>query len=210
MLTLAAMQLLDAPLDQLMDAPRNANQLDPKKFDELVGSIRRIGFVQHILVRRVEGFGLEIVDGHHRARAMRHLGESTIPSILLESDEDPRLVALALNRLRGQTNLAAASLIIGELLDAGLTESELSISGFTEREMRELVDALDSPDDPSLDDVAGAEVPEPIGAEPVRPFLLELTFRTKEELAAARRALRKAAGKGNDLADGLMRMVRGE
>lgn len=182
------------------------------KYRELVESIRRIGFVQHALVRSLEDNEeeFEIVDGHHRCKAMRELGELFVPCIVLEGDEDPRVVALAMNRLRGETDLAVASIMIEELMDAGLSTEDLSITGFSAKELQDLVDALESPDDPSLDDIAGTDVPEEIGSDVARPFLLELTFRSKADLDVVRRALRKAAGKGVELGEGLMRLIRPE
>ena len=204
------MKVAELAIDRLVNAPRNANKMTPQRYALLVDSIRRIGFVQHILVRALDDEAWEIVDGHHRRDAMRDLGNATIPSIVLEGGEDPRLVALAMNRLRGETDLATASVIIEELVAEAFSAEDLAISGFTERELQELVEALDSPDDPQLEDLEGAEVPQEVGADVARPYLLDLTFRTKEDLSAARKALRKAAGKGGDIADGLLRLIRGE
>jgi ParB-like chromosome segregation protein Spo0J len=204
------MKLLDVPIDRLEDAPRNPNKMSPSKFEALVESIRRIGFVQHVIVRESGSERWEIVDGHHRRDALRILGETSVPAVQLEGSEDPRLVALALNRIRGETDLATASLVIEELMDAGLSHADLSISGFSDRELTELVAALATTDDPSLEDLDGLEVPEPVGTPVARPFLLELTFSSRADLVAARKALRKAAGKGGNLADGLLRVVRPE
>jgi ParB-like chromosome segregation protein Spo0J len=204
------MQLLDVPLDLLDAAPRNANKMSPAKFSELVNSIRRIGFITAIVARDTGNGRFEIVDGHHRAKAMREIGELVIPSVMFSANEDPRLVALALNRLRGETDLATASQIIDDLLSIEQIDlSSLSISGFSERELNDLVAALNQ-DELDLDDLGSADLPQEVGSDVVKPFLLELTFRTKEDLAAARKSLRKAAGKGSDLSDGLLRLIRAE
>jgi ParB-like chromosome segregation protein Spo0J len=202
-------KIISAPIGSLRDAPTNANRLSDAKYRELVTSIRRIGFVVPIVARDLGNGDIEIVDGHHRVKAMRELGEVEVPTLLVQGEEDPRLIALALNRLRGETDLAAASRIIEELLETGLTHADLSISGFTDREMIELVASLVDADI-DLDDLGGTELPAEVGEPSARPFLLDLTFRSKDDLAAARKALRKAAGKGGELADGLLRLVRGE
>jgi ParB-like chromosome segregation protein Spo0J len=202
-------QIIATPIQTLHDAPQNANKMDAAKYRELVLSIRRIGFVVPIVARDLGNGDLEIVDGHHRVKAMREIGEAFVPTLIITGDEDPRLVALALNRLRGETDLAVASMIVEELLESGLSTVDLSITGFSERELSELVSALEQPD-LDLDDLGGTSLPEEIGTPVAKPFLLDLTFRTKADLAAARKALRKAAGKGGDLADGLLRLVRAE
>lgn len=200
------MQLSKIGIDLLDDAPRNANKMTEAKYAGLKESIKRVGFTQPILVTDTANGRFEIVDGHHRRDAMRDLGHADIPVVILQPGEDPRLVALAMNRLRGDTDLAVAGMMIDEMLDEGLEIPDLAISGFTEKELRDLVDALNTPE-PSLDDVSGAELPEEVGTPVARPFLLELTFKSKQDLAAAKKALKKAAGKGGDLADGLLRLV---
>lgn len=202
-------QIIAAPTNTLRDAPQNANKMSAATYRELVLSIRRIGFVVPIVARDLGDGELEIVDGHHRVKAMKELGEVAVPTLIVTGDEDPRLVALALNRLRGETDLAVASMIVEELLESGLSTMDLSITGFSERELGELVSALEQPD-PDLDDLGNTGMPEEVGTPVARPFLLDLTFRSKADLQAARKALRKAAGNGGDLADGLLRLVRPE
>lgn len=204
------MHIIDAPIDLLDDAPLNANKMTPAKLDQLVQSIKRVGFVQHILVTSV-GDRWQIVDGHHRRRAMAQLGRTHVPAVVLEPGEDPRLVALALNRIRGETDLSVAAQVVTDLMEV-MDASALDISGFSERELASLVDALEGPREPTLADLAEAELPEPV-EEPNpedRPFVLELAFRSRADLNAAKRALRRAAGKGGDLADGLLRLAGGD
>ena len=203
------MKALTVDLTDLDPAPRNANVLPPAQYDRLVESIRRVGFAQPILVRPLAGGRYELVDGHHRTRAMRELGEPTIPAVVLEGNEDPRLVALAMNRLRGETDLAIAGLIIEDLIDDGVLADALSISGFSESELNDLVSAMQS-SEPSLDDMDLGGQPEAPPDQVAKPFLLELTFTCREDLALVKKALRKAVGRGGDLADGLLRLINAE
>jgi ParB-like chromosome segregation protein Spo0J len=193
-------------LSKLRPAPRNANVMSVHLYGALVSSIRRVGFIDPILARDLGDGSYEIVDGHHRSRAAVDAGLGDVPALVLAGDEDPKLVALALNRIRGETDLAVAAEIVQELLANGLDEVDLSMTGFTDAEIRELASALDT-SEPSLDDVGGLSTPEEVGTRPAKPFLLELTFRSKEELALVRKALRKAAGKGNDLSEGMLVLV---
>lgn len=207
------MRSIQVALDKLVAAPTNANVMSPEKSASLVESIRRIGFVVPIVVKPLEPLDTgmySIVDGHHRVDACHELDMTDVWAVVLESEEDERVVALALNRLRGETDLATASMIIAELVDEGLAPVDLNITGFSQKEIDELLAATNSSDDVSLEDLSGTEVPEEVGTPPPRPYLLELTFRSKEDLASVRKALRKAVGKGGDLADGLLRLVRAE
>ena len=199
-----------APLSSLVGSPHNANVMSKDKYAGLIESIRRVGFVVPILIKELDLGRNLIVDGHHRSRAAGELGMTDVPAVMLEGNEDPRVVALAVNRLRGETDLAVASIIMLELVEAGLQPIDLSITGFSEREINDLLAATQSPDDVELDDLSGSSLPEEVGTPALKPYLLELTFRRKEDLLAARRALKKAAGRGGDHSDGLLRLIRGE
>jgi hypothetical protein len=133
-----------------------------------------------------------------------------VPAVIAETDEDPRLIALAMNRIRGETDLAVAGMMIEELIEAGIDQDMLSISGFSERELSDLLEAMNSSDEPNLDDLGSATMPDDPSAPVKKPFLLELTFRKKEDLQAVKKALRKAVGKGGDLADGMLRLIAAE
>jgi len=202
------MHLIDIPLECLRDAPQNANRMGRARFDQLVESIRRNGFVVPLLVRELDAPEYELIDGHHRRDAAKIAGLTSVPSVVFDEGEDPRLVALALNRLRGDTDLSVAADMISDLVEGGADLSSLLVSGFTESELSELI-AASRHEDPDLDDLAMTEMPAEVGAPVARPFLLELVFRNKEELNDARKALRKACGKGGNMADGLLRLVRG-
>lgn len=205
------MNIVTIDLDKLRDAERNANRMEKDAFERLKVSIQTIGFVQPIYVRALPDGTFEVIDGHHRSRAMRELGHRSISAVVEDptNPRDPRLVALALNRLRGETDLAAAGLMIQDLLDDAHSMDDLAITGFSESEIGDLIKAL-MPSDPTADDLGDVELPQDPEESVDRPFMLELSFKRKEDISAAKRALRKAAGKGNDLADGLLRLISGE
>ncbi len=201
------MHISQVELASLRRAPRNANRLAPDQYKLLVESIRRIGYVQPILVSVDEDGDHEIIDGHHRVVAMMELGMTNAQAVILAPGEDKRLVAMALNRLRGDTDLAVAGLVIQEMIGDGVDLSDLSISGFDEQECADLLEAVSATDDMTLDDMGDADMPEDEPDSVARPFLLELTFRNRADLTTARKALRNAVGKGGDLADGLLRLA---
>ncbi len=58
-----------------------------------------------------------------------------------------------------------------------------------------------------VEGIIGGSGEEPPAAP--KPFALELRFDTREELARVKRSLKKAAGKGQKLEAGLMRIIDG-
>lgn len=200
-------------VDAIVPAPRNANQMSAGRFAQLKGAIGSAGFLQPVLVQPGEKAGVfEIVDGHHRVQAARELGRAEVPVVVLPRG-DARIIALSMNRLRGETNLAEAALVIDELVGEGISAEDLDVTGFSVAEINDLIASVRSTE-PELDDLDAAVQPDATadaGGSPVdRPFVLELRFRTRVDLAAAKKALRRAAGKGAELADGLLRVVGSE
>ncbi len=94
---------------------------------ELVGSIREIGVLQPIVVRR-RGEGFELVMGERRLRATRLAGLDTIPAIVRETDDTNMLRdALVENLHRSQLNPLEEAAAYQQLLDDfGLTHDQLA------------------------------------------------------------------------------------
>ena len=106
------LKLEEAVLDPILlrDADENPNKMEPEQLSMLAEAIRRKGFLQPILVRRVEG-QYEIIDGHHRTRAAREVGLTEIPCLVATncSDEDAAALRIGMNRFRGELDLAGTA-----------------------------------------------------------------------------------------------------
>lgn len=111
-----------------------ANQFQPRKhFDEealssLVDSIRAVGVLQPVLVRRVADNEFELIAGERRCRAARRAGLQTIPALVQEVNDVASLErALVENLHREDLNpideAAAYQLLIE---DFNLTHEEVS------------------------------------------------------------------------------------
>ncbi len=81
------------PVDQLQPNPHQPRQAFDA-LDELVASIRRVGVLEPLLVRRATE-GYEIISGERRYRASRVAGLEELPCIILEVD-DTRALEIAL------------------------------------------------------------------------------------------------------------------
>jgi ParB family chromosome partitioning protein len=136
-----------AELDGLVDGGARFAELDPTHItsnsrqprqvfdedahDELVRSVREVGVLQPVVVRRIAGPGearYELVMGERRWRAAQAAGLPTIPTIIRETADDVMLRdALLENLHRAQLNPLEEAAAYDQLLqDFGCTQDELS------------------------------------------------------------------------------------
>jgi len=118
----------ELPLDEIRPNPRQPRTVfDEDALDELVGSIREIGVLQPVVVRRA-GDGYELIMGERRWRAAGAAGLDAIPAIIRETgDEDLLRDALLENLHRSQLNPLEEAAAYQQLLDDfGCTHDELA------------------------------------------------------------------------------------
>jgi ParB family chromosome partitioning protein len=192
------------PIAELHPATRNPNVMSEEQVAMLRAAIRREGFLQPVLVaRRTAGY--EIIDGHHRTRAASEEGMVEVPGVVLENMPPDRAEALrlAMNRLRGDVDLAVASQIITDLSASGWKMEELLYTGFSSEEIDDLLAAARHT---TADDLLGQAVDVPADVDaPPGEYVLELRFTARDEFAAAKRQLKKL-GSG-DMTTGLLRLL---
>ena len=97
--------MIEIPLTHLRSRADNANIMPEALLIKLAGHIERTGRYPHLIVRPMPGEtgAYEILDGHHRAEALRRLRSETARCEVWEVDDDEALVLLAtLNRLQGR------------------------------------------------------------------------------------------------------------
>lgn len=201
-------KVIEVQIARLIEDPNNPNHMGEEEFQALVQNIRTVGFLQPILVKEPDEEGnYPIVDGHHRSQAASKAGLSRVLAVVWDgTDEMRQALAIGMNKLRGALNLGEVSKIVAELSEAGWGTEELKITGYSEAEIDDLLKAAQPKDD---DDVLkGATSNEPDGDseedEGSRTFTLELSFKSADDLQKAKRALKRAAGKGGELGDGLL------
>jgi ParB family chromosome partitioning protein len=109
--------------------PKQPRQVfDDEALDELMVSIREVGFLQPIVVREVGGDKYELVMGERRWRAAQALGREMIPAIIRETRDDAMLRdALLENIHRANLNPLEEAAAYQQLLDEfGATHDELA------------------------------------------------------------------------------------
>lgn len=122
------------PLESIDANPRQPRQFfDEEEIEELAASIREVGLLQPIVVRRAPGSDdedprYELIMGERRTRAARAAGLETIPAIVRYTDDQDLLRdALLENLHRVQLNpLEEAAAYKALLEDFGCTHAELS------------------------------------------------------------------------------------
>ncbi len=146
------------PLARLVPSPRNARTHSDAQVAEIAGSIRTFGFANPILVSE-EG---DIIAGHGRLAAARQLGLTEVPVIKISglNEVQRRQLMLADNRIALNAGWDSEMLQL-ELKDLSLLGANLSVLGFTEKELKEALSPAFEPGLTDEDDVPDRQ-PNPV------------------------------------------------
>lgn len=149
------------PLERLKSYERNARTHSPEQIAQICASISEFGFTNPILVDSSDG----IIAGHGRLSAASALGLSTVPVVVLDhlSERQRRAYILADNQFALNAGWDT-ELLRMELTDLQDEDFDLSVIGFSDEELAELLPEVEELDAEPLDDAD--EVPEP----PVDPI----------------------------------------
>lgn len=119
----------ELPADQIRPNERQPRtDFDPDAMAELVHSIREVGLLQPVVVRRLAPQSFELVMGERRWRACQDAGLVTVPAIVRGTDDTDMLRdALLENLHRSQLNPLEEAAAYGQLLeDFSCTHEELA------------------------------------------------------------------------------------
>lgn len=119
----------EVPVGQIRPNRAQPRQVfDEEAMAELVHSIREIGVLQPVVVRRHGPEDYELVMGERRWRASQEAGLETVPAIVRETDDDDMLRdALLENLHRAQLNPLEEAAAYSQMLeDFGCTHEELA------------------------------------------------------------------------------------
>ncbi len=128
-------EFAEISLDDIRPNPKQPRAIfDEDELAELVHSIREIGVLQPVVVRRVPPgtpdteARFELIMGERRWRASRDAGKTTVPAIIKATDDDDLLRdALLENLHRSQLNALEEAAAYQQLLDDfGCTQEELA------------------------------------------------------------------------------------
>ena len=119
----------ELPIDQVRPNARQPRQVfEEEALGELVHSIREVGLLQPVVVRRTGEDSYELIMGERRWRASQEAGLTAIPAIVRHTDDNDMLRdALLENLHRSQLNPLEEAAAYGQLLeDFGCTHDELA------------------------------------------------------------------------------------
>lgn len=121
--------LLEVPLNAVAPNPKQPRtRFDDDTIRSLAASIREIGILQPIVVRRTGDGAYELIAGERRLRAARVAGLATVPVVLRDSDDSELLrEALIENIHREDLNPIELAEAFRQLLEElGLKQEELA------------------------------------------------------------------------------------
>lgn len=199
------------PTSRLLPRKFNPNKMSRSEYRSLVLAIDKLGFLQPLLVRPhprdLESY--EVIDGAHRLKAARELKLEQIPCVRRDtSNPDASALQIGMNKNRGAIDLSAASTAVAELAADGWSLQDIAVTGFSEEEIGDLLKSVNADAEAVLRDV---DVSEPeVTTSNAKAHILEVEFNDRESMQKAKRALRRAAGKGAVLGDGLLRLIEDE
>lgn len=202
-------KVIKVPIKGLIFDPDNPNKMSPEDYRQLVTNIKAAGvMLQPILVQEGDD-GFPIVDGNHRAKASEEAGLTHVLAVVWDGTEEMRrAMSVSFNKIRGELDLSAVQRIVTELAEAGWSTTSLTATGYSEQEITDLLAvATDVDPDAVMEQPHALPTDDDDTPKQVRPLILELTFASKEALDKARRGLRRAAGKGRELGDGLLTLL---
>lgn len=119
----------ELPITQVRPNARQPRQVfEEEALSELVHSIREVGLLQPVVVRRTGEDSYELIMGERRWRASQQAGLTAIPAIVRHTDDNDMLRdALLENLHRSQLNPLEEAAAYGQLLeDFGCTHDELA------------------------------------------------------------------------------------
>ena len=117
------------PINQIATNPyQPRSNFSEENIGELAESIKNLGIVQPITVRKIDNDKFQLIAGERRLRASKKIGLKTIPSFIKNSNEEEMLeIALVENIQRKDLDPIEIALSVKRLIDElSLTQEKLS------------------------------------------------------------------------------------
>jgi DNA modification methylase len=127
-------------IEELKADPANPRRISDRELEALTRSLSEFGLIDPIIARKVDR---TVIGGHQRLLAARRLGLETVPVIYLDiTKEKAQLLNVALNKISGDFDEELLARLLADL--AKDPEVDLTLSGFDEKEIKQLLKGLAS------------------------------------------------------------------
>ncbi|MCQ9359248.1 site-specific DNA-methyltransferase [Corynebacterium sp. 142RC1] len=135
------MKLQKLAVDKLIPAdynPRKELKPGDAEFEKLTRSLTEFGYVEPVIWNKTTG---NVVGGHQRLTALKHLGHTEVDCVVVELDEvREKALNVALNKISGDWDEAKLALVIADL---DVADFDAELTGFDEKEIQQLIGSLD-------------------------------------------------------------------
>lgn len=135
------MKLQKLAVDRLIPAdynPRKELKPGDPEFEKLTRSLTEFGYVEPVIWNKTTG---NVVGGHQRLTALKHLGHTEVDCVVVELDEvREKALNIALNKISGDWDEAKLALVIADL---DIADFDAELTGFDEKEIQQLIGSLD-------------------------------------------------------------------
>ncbi len=127
--TVGSSSINEVPIDQIHPNPNQPRQeFEAEALEELAASIRQLGIIQPITLRKINEGNYQIISGERRYRASKMIGLEQIPAYIKTTEDDQVMeMALIENIQREDLNAIEIALAYQKLLEVhNLTHEKLS------------------------------------------------------------------------------------
>jgi len=181
------------PISKLIAHPGNPNRMSQRNFARLVRNIERTGRYEPLVVRR-HGDDFQIINGHHRCRALQHLGYETADAVVWEVDDAEADILLStLNRLGG-SDVLEKKLALLDRINRNMHAREMAkLLPFTRTQIEKLKN-IKVPSAPAQINIKSFAVPMIFFLNDEQQRIVEQALsRARDTLAVKTKAARSAA-----------------
>jgi DNA modification methylase len=150
----APLKVKQIPVEELHNAPWNANRVPEDVLAKVRRSIADFGVVENLVARERPDGGYEVISGNHRLGIYREMGVTKAPVHVVDVDDaHARILAQTLNRTRGQDDAEAYAALLTDVLAEMDMDEVLAYLPESERTITQALDAVNASADDSVDDV---------------------------------------------------------
>jgi ParB family transcriptional regulator, chromosome partitioning protein len=122
------MKTVELPIEKVLAAPWNANNMDDQTIQRLRESISRYGLLQPLVVRTISQSQYEVLSGNQRLKVLKENHFSCVPCVIVNlNDAEAMLLAQALNNIHGEDDLAMKGAMLNRILTSIPKEKVLSL-----------------------------------------------------------------------------------